>query len=133
MNLLITSSGRRTQLIKYFKNEFKSFGNIVVTDCDELAPTLYLADKYYVTEKITSKNYIKKLLEICKKEKIDGKKYAIKEAEMIVEDYISKIEKKEYEIGIGSKKIREKYKRLKALTIFLTIFSALSLWSILLR
>ncbi|MBP1889163.1 carbamoyl-phosphate synthase large subunit [Clostridium moniliforme] len=72
MNLLITSSGRRTQLIKYFKNEFKSFGNIVVTDCDELAPTLYLADKYYVTEKITSKNYIKKLLEICKKEKIDG-------------------------------------------------------------
>lgn len=68
-----------------------------------------------------------------KKEKIDGKKYAIKEAEMIVEDYIAKIEKKEYEIGIGSKKIREKYKRLKALTIFLAIFSVLSLWSILLR
>ena len=68
-----------------------------------------------------------------KKEKIDGKKYAIKEAEMIVEDYISKIEKKEYEIGIGSKKIREKYKRLKALTIFLAIFSALSLWLILLK
>ncbi|MDQ0150882.1 ATP-grasp domain-containing protein [Eubacterium multiforme] len=72
MNILITSSGRRTQLIKYFKEEFKGFGNIVVTDCDELAPTLYLANKHYITERITSKNYIKKLLEICKKEKIEG-------------------------------------------------------------
>lgn len=68
-----------------------------------------------------------------KKEKMEGKKYAIKEAEMIIEDYISKIEKKEYEIGIGSKKIKERYKRLKALTIFLAMFSALSLWLILLK
>ena len=44
--------------------------------------------------------------------------YAVSEAEMIVSDYISKIEKREDELGKGSKVIKEKYKRLKAFTIF---------------
>lgn len=68
-----------------------------------------------------------------KDEKTNKEGYMIKEAEMIVQDYISKIEKKEYELVNGNKKINEKYKRLKYLTIFLAIFSALSVCSILLR
>ena len=72
MNILITSCGRRTQLIKYFKNEFKDIGNVVVTDCDELAPALYFADKFYITNKINDINYINDLIEICKKENIKG-------------------------------------------------------------
>lgn len=68
-----------------------------------------------------------------KDEKTKTESYMIKEAEMIVQDYISKIEKKEYELVNGNKKINEKYKRLKYLTIFLAIFSALSVCSILLR
>ncbi|SQC08429.1 carbamoyl phosphate synthase-like protein [Clostridium perfringens] len=72
MNILITSCGRRTQLIKYFKNEFKGIGNVVVTDCDELAPALYFADKFYITSRINNKNYIDNLIEICKKEEIKG-------------------------------------------------------------
>ncbi len=72
MNILITSCGRRTQLIKYFKNEFKGIGNVVVTDCDELAPALYFADKFYITNKINDINYINDLIEICKKENIKG-------------------------------------------------------------
>lgn len=72
MNILITSCGRRTQLIKYFKDEFEGIGKVVVTDCDELAPALYFADKYYITEKIDNKNYIDRLIEICKEEKIIG-------------------------------------------------------------
>ncbi len=59
--------------------------------------------------------------------------YAVSEAEMIVSDYISKIEKREDELGRGSKVIKEKYKRLKAFTIFLAMFSILSICTILLR
>lgn len=68
-----------------------------------------------------------------KEEKAKSKEYMVKEAQMVVEDYISKIEKREYELGNGNKKLKEKYKRLKALTIFLGMFSALSLFSLLLR
>lgn len=61
------------------------------------------------------------------KEEPKSKEYMVREAEMIVSDYISKIEKKEYELGNGNKKLKEKYKKLKAVSIFLTIFSILSL------
>ena len=59
-------------------------------------------------------------------EKTKPENYIVKEAQMVIEDYISKVEKKEYELINGNKKIRKKYKRLKALTIFLAIFSIFS-------
>ena len=64
MNILITSCGRRTQLIKYFKDEFNGIGNIIVTDCDELAPALYFADRYNKKKKIEHKDYINNLIDI---------------------------------------------------------------------
>ncbi|MDK0960217.1 ATP-grasp domain-containing protein [Clostridium perfringens] len=72
MNILITSCGRRTKLIEYFRNEFNEHGNVVVTDCDNLAPALYFADKFYITSRIDNKRYIDEILEICKKENIKG-------------------------------------------------------------
>ena len=60
-----------------------------------------------------------------------SKEYMVKEAEMIVQDYISKIEQREYEVGCNNKKLREKYNRLKALSVFLGMFSGLSLFLIL--
>ena len=68
-----------------------------------------------------------------KEEKPKTKEYIIKEAEMIVQDYIAKIDKKEYELNNSNKKLKEKYKRLKALTIFLAMFSTLSLFAMILR
>lgn len=50
MNILITSAGRRTKLVEYFIDEFKDDGQVVVTDCDCLAPTMYIgAKKLYST------------------------------------------------------------------------------------
>lgn len=83
--------------------------------------------KIHKTQKV-EKNKV-----VGKEEKVKSKEYMVKEAEMIVTDYISKIEQKEYEISNLNKKLNEKYKRLKALTIFLTMFSALSLYLILLK
>ena len=83
--------------------------------------------------KIHKKEKVEKNKFIQKDEKQKSKEYMIKEAEMIVQDYISRIEQREFEIGSSNKKLREKYKRLKALTIFLGMFSGLSLLLILLR
>ena len=83
--------------------------------------------------KIHKMQKIEKNKKIEKEEKPKTKEYMIKEAEMIIEDYISKIENKEYEIGKGNKKLKEKYNRLKALTLFLAMFSILSLFLIILR
>lgn len=68
-----------------------------------------------------------------KEPKNKNKDYIIKEAELILNDYISKMEKTEYEKSIGNKKLKEKYKKLKALTIFLGIFSSISFILMLLR
>ena len=55
MNILITSVGRRTKLIEYFKKEFT---NVIVSDSSIYAPALYTADKYYIVPSITDKTYI---------------------------------------------------------------------------
>src|SRR5690554_6333047 len=72
INILITSVGRRTKLLEYFKSELKDEGNIVVTDCNKLAPALYTADKYYIVPKISHPEYINTLKNICQKENISA-------------------------------------------------------------
>lgn len=51
----------------------------------------------------------------------DPKKYIISEAEMVVSNYLSKIEKEKSSIFKTNKKIESKYKRLRAVSIFLGI------------
>lgn len=69
MNILVTSVGRRTKLIEYFKNHFDK---VIVTDATKLAPAIYEADKYYLAPSIYSDDYIDFLKDICKKENIKG-------------------------------------------------------------
>ena len=71
MNLLILSCGTRNKVVQYFKKTFTE-GKIVVTDCSEIAPALFEADKYYIVPRITADGYLDVILDICKKEKIDG-------------------------------------------------------------
>ena len=72
MNILILSSGTRNKLVSYFIQEFKNKGKVVCTDCSELAPTLYDADKFYIVPRIDAPNYLDVILDICKKEEIKG-------------------------------------------------------------
>lgn len=71
MNFLILSCGTRNKVVQYFKRTFKD-GKIVVTDCSEIAPALFEADKYYIVPRITADGYLDVILDICKKEQIDG-------------------------------------------------------------
>jgi carbamoyl-phosphate synthase large subunit len=69
-NILITSAGRRTQLIKYFQETLNGEGNVVAVDCNNTASALYIADRSYLVPRIDNSNYINKLKEIIKKENI---------------------------------------------------------------
>lgn len=70
-NILVTSAGTRNKIIQYFKENNKD-GKTIATDMSELAPALYEADEYYIVPRITDPNYIEIILDICKKENIDG-------------------------------------------------------------
>ncbi|HAV90632.1 MAG TPA: carbamoyl phosphate synthase [Eubacterium sp.] len=71
-NILILAAGTRNKIVQYFKKTFKGIGNVVATDASALGPAIYDADNYYIVPTITSPNYIDRIIEICKKERIDG-------------------------------------------------------------
>jgi len=72
MNFLILAAGTRNKIVQYFKKTFDGLGTVVATDASKLGPAIYDADKYYIVPSITSPDYIDRILDICKNEKIDG-------------------------------------------------------------
>jgi len=70
MNVLLTSAGRRTKLVEYFKKEHRGNGKVITTDCNIMAPALYASDKGYVVPPINDGGYPAKIMEICAKENI---------------------------------------------------------------
>ena len=72
MNFLILSVGTRNKIVQYFKKAIGNDGLVIATDCSNIAPAIYDADKFYHVPKITQKGYIDVILDICKKEKING-------------------------------------------------------------
>ena len=71
MNFLILAAGTRNKIVQYFKESFQD-GRIVATDMCEIAPAIYGADAYYIVPRITADNYIDVIINICKKENING-------------------------------------------------------------
>lgn len=71
MNILILSAGTRNKIVQYFKKELKGNGRVIATDCSDLAPAIYEADKYYIVPRIDEIGYIETIIDICKKERID--------------------------------------------------------------
>lgn len=69
-NILFCSAGRRSKLLKNFRESLEDGDTIVATDLQPVAPALYFADKQYLVPRITEPNYIDVILEICKKEAI---------------------------------------------------------------
>ncbi len=72
MNILILSAGTRNKVVQYFKKELEGKGKVVATDCSNLAPAVYEADKFYLVPRITEPGYLEMVLDICKKEEITG-------------------------------------------------------------
>ena len=72
MNILILSAGTRNKVVQYFKRELAGEGKVIASDCSDLAPAVYDADKFYLVPRIDEPGYIDVVLDICKKEKVDG-------------------------------------------------------------
>ena len=66
INVLILSGGTRNKIVHYFKKELGPIGMVVVTDCSELAPALYDADRHFIVPRIDEEGYIEEILRICK-------------------------------------------------------------------
>lgn len=72
MNILILAAGTRNKIVQYFKKTFAGVGTVVAADASKLGPAIYEADKYYIVPPITEPGYVEHILDICRKEKIDG-------------------------------------------------------------
>lgn len=72
MNILILSAGTRNKVVQYFKQTVGKEGTVIATDCSNLAPAVYDADRFYLVPRITTLGYLEQILAICKKEKING-------------------------------------------------------------
>ena len=72
MNILILAAGTRNKIVQYFKKSLNGSGKVVATDASLLGPAIYEADNYYIVPSITDPRYIDVILNICRKEKING-------------------------------------------------------------
>ena len=70
MNVLLTSVGRRSYLVKYFKDALNSTGQVHVSNSTEFTPAFAVADKSVVTPLIYDEEYIPFLISYCKKNEI---------------------------------------------------------------
>lgn len=67
MNILFTCAGRRTYLLKYFKEELNGKGKVIATDMQLSAPALTVADIKIQVPAVYDPLYVDKTLEICEK------------------------------------------------------------------
>jgi carbamoyl-phosphate synthase large subunit len=69
MNILLTSIGRRTYLVTYFKNALGGNGKIFVSNSEKTI-ALHEADGFFITPLIYDDNYIPSILDFCKKNNV---------------------------------------------------------------
>lgn len=72
MNILFTCAGRRTYLLKYFKENLSEGDKVVATDMQLSAPALQVADVKIQVPAVYDPKYIDITLDICREQKIDA-------------------------------------------------------------
>lgn len=65
MNILLTSVGRRSYLVKYFQTALNGDGKVHVANSSDISPAFQVADKAVVTPLIYNGNYIPFLKKYC--------------------------------------------------------------------
>lgn len=72
MNILFTCAGRRTYLLKYFKENMSEGDKIIATDMQLSAPALTAADIKVQVPAVYDPKYIDITLDICRQYKVDA-------------------------------------------------------------
>lgn len=74
MNILLTSTARRIDMVGFFKDALKQAGidgKVIAADPEHNAPSLQAGDENYVIPEQTDSRYMEAILEICKKHEVD--------------------------------------------------------------
>lgn len=71
MNILFTCAGRRTYLLKYFKENMSEGDKVIATDMQLSAPALQVADVKLQVPAVYAPDYIDITLDICKEQQVD--------------------------------------------------------------
>ena len=71
MNILLTSAGRRTYMVEYFRQALDGDGKVFASN-SVLTSTLLRSDGFVITPNIYDKQYIDFLLSFCKEKKIEA-------------------------------------------------------------
>lgn len=69
-NVLLTSVGRRSYLVKYFKEALQNNGKVYVSNSSIYSPAFVFADDYIITPLIYDNDYIPFLIDYCKNKNI---------------------------------------------------------------
>lgn len=69
-NVLLTSAGRRSYLVHYFKQALRGKGKVIAANMHKDSPAMYVADEAVVVPPVFEKDYIQNILEICESYKI---------------------------------------------------------------
>jgi len=72
MNILFTCAGRRTYLLKYFKENMNEGDLVIATDMQLSAPALTVADVKIQVPAVYDPNYVDITLDICRKHHVDA-------------------------------------------------------------
>lgn len=72
MNILFTCAGRRTYLLKYFKENLAEGDKVLATDMQLTAPALQVADVRLQVPAVYAENYVDVTLDICKQYHVDA-------------------------------------------------------------
>ena len=64
MNILILSAGTRNKIVQYFVKTLTGKGTVIATDCSDLAPAIYEADKHHIVPRMTAFGYLYVILDI---------------------------------------------------------------------
>lgn len=72
MNILFTCAGRRTYLLKYFKDNMDDGDIVIATDMQLSAPALQVADLKFQVPAVYDLNYINKTIDICQQNHVDA-------------------------------------------------------------
>lgn len=72
LNILFTCAGRRTYLLKYFKEQLGDSGLIVATDMQLTAPALTVADIKEQVPAVYANDYIDRTIVICRRHGINA-------------------------------------------------------------
>lgn len=70
MNVLLTSVGRRSYLVRYFREALRGTGRIIATNTHADAPGMYAADEGLVVPAAHQPNYVDAIEAICRERQI---------------------------------------------------------------